>query len=546
MPIVFLFARTTGGHYLLSDGDTGWHVRTGEWMLQSGGVPVKDIFSFTKPGEPWFAWEWGWDLAFGWLHQHGGMAAVLLASLLVLCTTFALLYRLVRRNCPNVLVAFGVTVLAIAGSAMHWLARPHLFTLLFVVLFLSILERARGGRTRLLLWLPALMVLWTNLHGGFFVGVFLVGCYAAGELALWLVEKDRVAAGAALTRSKPYVATVAACAAATLVNPYFYRLHLHIWNFLNTPALFQHIIEFKPPDFQSPLAFWFEPMVLLGALAIAWSVSQRHFAHALLVAVWVHLALLSVRNLPIYLIVAAPAVAGMLHAALTRLAGASLAGWLSTRVRRFLEFSDEFAVTDRAGRVYLTSVLVFAAVSAGFYLPAPPPKFRAEYDPKRYPAKAVELLRGPEFARSIFTPDDWGDYLVYRLHPQTKVFVDGRSDFYGAQFNGKYMDLINAKHGWEDTLRKYGVDTVLMPVDAPLTGVLKECSRWRPIYDDGVAMVFRSEAALARDRTAGGPQASARRADEAGGRIQSDREITNFKQPRDPRITNSNTRSGST
>ena len=41
MPIVFLFARTTGGHYLLSDGDTGWHVRTGEWILQNGGVPVK-------------------------------------------------------------------------------------------------------------------------------------------------------------------------------------------------------------------------------------------------------------------------------------------------------------------------------------------------------------------------------------------------------------------------------------------------------------------------------------------------------------------------
>ena len=67
-------------------------------------------------------------------------------ALLVLCLTFALLFREVRRICPNVLIAFGATVAAIAGSSMHWLARPHLFTFLFVVVFWASLERAREGR----------------------------------------------------------------------------------------------------------------------------------------------------------------------------------------------------------------------------------------------------------------------------------------------------------------------------------------------------------------------------------------------------------------
>ena len=61
-------------------------------------------------------------------------------------------------------------VLVTGGSAIHWLARPHLFTLLFTVIFYSILERVKDGKRRLLWWLPALTVLWTNLHGGFFVG----------------------------------------------------------------------------------------------------------------------------------------------------------------------------------------------------------------------------------------------------------------------------------------------------------------------------------------------------------------------------------------
>src|SRR5438128_4529361 len=170
MPIVFLFMRMEGTGTLLGDGDTGWHVRTGEWILANGRIPDKDIFSFTKPGERWFAWEWLWDVCFAWLHQHWGMAAVVLASMFVISLTFALLFRLVRRKCGNVLIAITVTLLAAAGSSLHWLARPHLITVLLAVVFYGILERARDGKVRLLFLLPVLTVLWTNLHGGFFVG----------------------------------------------------------------------------------------------------------------------------------------------------------------------------------------------------------------------------------------------------------------------------------------------------------------------------------------------------------------------------------------
>src|SRR6266404_8156242 len=150
MPLVFLFTRMEGVRTMLGDGDTGWHVRTGQWILANGRVPHVDIFSFTKPGAPWFAWEWLWDVCFAWLFERGGLGAVVLASMLVICLTFALLYRLVNRRCGNPLIAIGLTVLAAAGSTIHWLARPHLFTLLFTVLFLMVIERVLEGRTRML------------------------------------------------------------------------------------------------------------------------------------------------------------------------------------------------------------------------------------------------------------------------------------------------------------------------------------------------------------------------------------------------------------
>ncbi len=192
---------------------------------------------------------------------------------------------------------------------MHWLARPHLFTLLFVVVFWASLERAREGHTGWLFWLPVLTVLWTNLHGGFFVGIVLIGCYAAGEFTRWLVEKDREEAKAALRRSKAYLITALASAGATLVNPYFYRLHLHVYKFLSgSPSQIRPTSSSRRTS-RTSWPSGIEPMVLLGVVAVVWCLYRKRFAHAFLVAGWLHLALFSVRNLPIYLIVAAPVVA---------------------------------------------------------------------------------------------------------------------------------------------------------------------------------------------------------------------------------------------
>ena len=64
LPVVVLFAKMNGTQMLFSDGDTGWHIRTGEWIAAHRMVPTTDLFSFTKPNEAWFAWEWAWDLIF--------------------------------------------------------------------------------------------------------------------------------------------------------------------------------------------------------------------------------------------------------------------------------------------------------------------------------------------------------------------------------------------------------------------------------------------------------------------------------------------------
>ncbi len=497
MPIVFLFGRMNGLKTLLGDCDTGWHIRTGEWITANHWVPARDIFSFSKPGDPWFAWEWLSDVLFAWMNAHGGLRALVVFAILLLCITFTLLFHLVRRH-SNPIVAIILTMIAAAASSIHWLARPHLFTLLFVVLFYAALENVREGRTRLagvpyLAILPAATVIWTNLHGGFFVGIIMISTYGAGELLEFFLTADPDSRERARRRGRAYFLSAFACLAASLINPYTYHLHVHMAQYLRDPWNGTHIMEFLSPSFHHPTALFFELLLALGAMAAYSSLGRGRTAHAMLLVLWAHGALLAARNIPIFAIVAAPLAAEALQHGLDRAAEWNVAAWVRRLAARFNRLAEETSETEAVGRWHVVSALGVAAVVALIWAPNPPKKFRAEFDPNFYPAKALAALRSQPSAR-IFTTDEWGDYLIWSLYPSNRVFVDGRSDFYGDDFENRYVDVLNVQYGWDKTLSRFGVDTILLPPDAPLAGALKESSRWKAVYDDGNALIFRPSA----------------------------------------------------
>jgi hypothetical protein len=491
MPLVFLFCNMHGAKTLLSDGDTGWHLRTGEWILAHGRVPDHDIFSFTRAGQPWFAWEWLWDVLFGWLHLHGGMAAVVLASSLVLALTFALLFRMARRS-GDAPVALALTLAAAAGSAGHWLARPHLFTMLFTVIFYAILDRSGDRAVPRRLWLlPLLMVLWTNLHGGFFVGILLIAAYAAGEFAVLLRETGALERSQALRRGRAYLFTGATCVLATFINPYSYRLHRHIFAYLADGFYRGNIMEFQSLNFQSGQARYFEILLAAGASAAFVRLRQGRVVWPLLFVLWGHLALYSARNIEIFVLLAVAPAVETVSEALRRVPGMRLAGWLRRWMHSVADITREWNGIDAGPRWHVVSIGAMLVLAALFYAPQPPPACHAVYDPKSFPVAAAGQLEQAGFYGGVFTQDLWGGYLIYREYPRGRVFIDGRSDFYGAEFAGKYMKAMGAQAGWERYLSRYGVETVLLPPDAPLACALKQSSAWHLVYDDGVAVIFR-------------------------------------------------------
>src|SRR6266568_2948935 len=125
------FVRPAGLQALLADGDTGWHIRTGELVLATGHVPAADPFSFTRAGQPWFAWEWLSDVTFALLWRWKGIAGVAAFCGVVLALAAAILFARLLDRGAGLAVAIAASMAAVAASSVHYLARPHVFSILF-------------------------------------------------------------------------------------------------------------------------------------------------------------------------------------------------------------------------------------------------------------------------------------------------------------------------------------------------------------------------------------------------------------------------------
>jgi hypothetical protein len=485
LPILVLFWSTSGVGWLLTDSDTGWHIRTGEAILQNGRVPAVDSFSFTMSGQPWIAWEWLSDVVMALAHHTGGLAGVVYVAMLLLGMTSVVVYKEAVAESSQRLIAISLTSLAMSASTIHWLARPHLVTPLMAAVFCRVLNSVEKKQNPARLWsLPLLTILWANLHGGFFVGIELICTYALGTGAEELLLGSRQNPW---VRSRKYLLAAAACALASLVNPYDYRLHIHIAQYLGTSFYFARISEFQSIDFHSFTAAYFETILILAIAAAVWHFHSRRFTHALLLLSWSHLALFSARNIPIFAVVAVPGIS------------VAMREWLDSEMPscRLKETLREFErgiqlISSQSKGRHLAPCFAVLVLAVFLTHPGYPKVLRAEFDKSRFPVDAAAFLSQQHLASPLrlYSNWQWGGYLIYRLWPSLRVFDDGRTDFYGPRFVNEGLRVWDVHPGWSGILDRYQVNAALLPVDSVLASVMRERDDWKPIYQDGVAVLF--------------------------------------------------------
>ncbi len=474
---------------LLGDAGIGWHIRTGQQILATHAVPRVDPFSSSMGTKPWFAWEWLYDLVVGELEAALGLNGVVWFTSVVIAAVFALTFSLLMKSGANLLVALVLMLLAMAASMIHFLARPHVLSWLFTLVWFWMLDASerqsftgcRGLSQRWLWALPLLMLVWVNVHGGFLLGFALLGIFWLGAVWRWLranenrIEEalEKIAAG---KRSWDLVWVGLLSAAASLVNPYGWKLHCHIASYLSNRFLMDHIEEFQSPNFHGVAQRCFVVLLLVTLVGLASYGRQLRLSQLLTVLFTVYTGLYASRNIPISSVLLVMIMGPLL-------ASTGLAG----------RFSQRMAHVHSGLRGHLWPLIAIVAtilVAANGGRAGSTKIMDAHFDPKRMPVEAVSYLGQHQVPGPILSPDYWGGYLIYRLYPKQRVVADDRHDFYGEAFLKSYLKMLHVESGWQDFLHDHEVSCLLLPRDSALANVLLEMKDWRPIYTDEVAIAF--------------------------------------------------------
>jgi hypothetical protein len=456
-----LFLVLIGGRFaLLNDPGIPWHLRLGRDIARTGAVPRQDHLTYTKTGTPWVDQSWGFDLLLATVVDHAGWSMAIGLAAIGLGLIYAGLTRALVNDGFPPLVAVVVGILATSIGSLHFLLRPHLFTLGFVLVAFRICQRQheRGGWG--VLWLAPLTAVLANLHGGFLALPFIGVTSAIGEAVSGPWSATR--------RSQVFrFSLAAACAGlAAVANPYGIGLYQHVVGLLFTSGVTGLISEYQPIPFGQPQVRIFE-MALLGLVALpvfsARRIDRYQLVHLL---AWLHLSLSTVRNAPLFALAAAPPLA-------TLLAGLPFSmrtSWSSQTLRH------------RPVWAAAAAMIVLFGLEAGVSI--------GGFNPRLWPLSALPVLdRQPASAR-LFHEQDWGGLIEAECASGRRTYLDDRFELYGKEAILEYLDVLTGGPAWDLVRDRDRIDLVWLKPKRGLARRLLADPNWIPLHQDKVSILF--------------------------------------------------------
>ncbi len=479
--LFFIVAIGFGPRMMNIDGDLGRHLTIGEYILSQRVIPTIDIFSHTKFGDPITPHEWLSQLIFAISYRLAGFNGVILLSAILIGCAYAWVYHFSMRKSGSPLSALIVVILVAAAGSLHWLTRPHLFTILFLIIWYNLLDRVYSGATSAWWLLPITMLAWVNLHGAFIAGFvlcagFIVGVFWEGWLAKSISLAD--------SRKRLIRLLLAGFISllVTLLNPVGWRIWETSLGYLQNNYLVSHTAEYLPPDFHQISTWPFLLLICLSLLFMGLARPQFPGYMPILVAGWTGMALISTRNIPLYAIIVAPALA------------ISIQAFEPIKLLKpFFRLDYQIAITEKMIKGWLFPILVIGVTYLLFMsgIKLDFGRYGNQFYPTTFPLEAVDWLEAHPQEGNMFNYFPWGGYLLFRLWPQELVFIDGQTDFYGEDLTRVYEAILTSQNGWDKNLVDYGVEWIVFPSGEPFVQNAIATSEWQPIYKDAVTVILR-------------------------------------------------------
>ena len=467
------------------DSSTGWHIITGQNILDQGRFPETDPYSFVRAGQPWFAWDWGADCFVGGMERQAGLTGVTWIFALAIMAVTWFWFRLHWAVNGNVALACLIFPVMLGAASRQWTATPHLFGWILMLITVRLLENSRArehepARTGVFAFhlkhavlFGVAAALWANLQASFWFLPAVAALYAASHLLrpmIWNLN-ERIE----WQMARWYAWAAAFALAGSMINPYGLRPYRHaLQSFFNG--------SLASGSAGDPWMFAATGIAVLGGVL---ALGQKKLAHFLLAALLLAAAFGPAHLAGVPAIVLLPLANGSITDALRK--AHDHRPRLRARIHAFLLFSDRLRLID--GRLRGMWLALVAAVGSFVWLLIPSIDAHTGFAPDRFPVYAAgELVNLPASAR-LLAPAIYSSYIIYRYRGERRVFLEGPFELYGKPRIEEYNHLMEVRPGWQDEIRAFGITHALLPGDHPLTAALSQ-SGWRIQFRDDTSSLF--------------------------------------------------------
>ena len=468
---LFFSVLVLGNRMLNLDGDLPRHLLMGQQILQTKNVPTAELFIHPYLGRHYVTHEWLADVIFFGIYSFVGLKGIVLFSAIALATTFFLIYQYVSKRFQNKLGAFVLVAWGALATSLNWATRPHLFSMLFLAIWLILADKLRRGE-KISIWIfPAFMVLWSNTHGVFIAGILVLFAYSVGWVVDILLDKNNIN----IEVGKKLWLALVLSVLASLLNPGGSGSWQSILGFVNNQYLMSRMLEANPPNFQMP-----EMRVLLGLIVIsifllATKKEKISSGQGLLLAGFTAMSLIAFRNIHLYGIVAPFVLASTLNT----FKDIPFLFRLEATLHQ-VESQIKGVLWVIASTVIFSSLILTSSIADKIY----------QFDSEIFPVEAIKWLQENPQEGKMFNYLNWGGYITFHLYPEQLAFVDSVADVTG-EVTMEYETVIDLLPGWDDVLQNYDIQWVIIPSDTPLADTLIEKNQWEVLYEDETAILLR-------------------------------------------------------
>jgi hypothetical protein len=471
-PLLVLALIIVADVWQLTDPDLWGHLRFGQMMLSSGRVVSHDPFSYSAFGSLWRDHEYLTEVIMAALYDVAGVIGLKIWKLLCVGATILLLVRGLAETEASSRVQFNVLALAVTVLFPHMQFRPQLHSYALFALMLAVLaEDNYRGSGPLWLMIPV-MSLWSNLHGGFIIGLITLATYA-GAAGLQDLFKGR-----GLNRAGRVGVVAAAATAATLLPPSGMNVWRAVVKTVGSPATFRIFADWQP---------------LSSAMEAQWHYNHYGIAvYLCLLALWAVLVLSVVLrprgdDFPLLLIALVMSLAAA--KAVRNVPLAAIACVIPTGRHLGMLLADGTPSPSPDAIVPQPVQWVIAGIAL-LLLGKEVFTVRLLTD-MEYPSAAVEFMQQRQLYGNVLGDFGWGGYLIWHLAPGSKVFVDSRYDMaYPPRVFQDYLTFYLQKPGAEQVLKTYAHDFVLIPPSAKAYDGMMRAPGWKLIYHDHESALF--------------------------------------------------------